>query len=232
MSPGFRLRPSLSGGHARGPRFRPPHVSPGFRLRPSLSDARRHGRPAARDGVAGVQTPAFVERGCGREAHPRPLGVAGVQTPAFVERFAGCSWSARSWPVSPGFRLRPSLSGSNTYRRNPHTHTVSPGFRLRPSLSDAAAPGELSAPAGVAGVQTPAFVERGPGARSAAETARVSPGFRLRPSLSAPSSSTRRIGRAPVSPGFRLRPSLSDLERDCRVRVTRGCRRGSDSGLR
>ena len=62
-------------------------VSPGFRLRPSLSVLDLDARGIGEDGVAGVQTPAFVERVVGgyarAEASP---GVAGVQTPAFVER--------------------------------------------------------------------------------------------------------------------------------------------------
>ena len=62
-------------------------VSPGFRLRPSLSA--RYGHPLRlRAGcVAGVQTPAFVERHRGRlSSKGGSAGVAGVQTPAFVER--------------------------------------------------------------------------------------------------------------------------------------------------
>ena len=66
-------------------------VSPEFRLRPSLSAARRSGptRTGVQSRVAGVQTPAFVERSSrmGRaHASPAPSCVAGVQTPAFVER--------------------------------------------------------------------------------------------------------------------------------------------------
>ena len=67
--------------------------------------------------------------------------------------------------VSPGFRLRPSLSvveGGHHVGRVGH---VSPGFRLRPSLSALRVVGE-----GCHG--------------------RVSPGFRLRPSLSGPTSLT------------------------------------------
>ena len=69
------------------------------------------------------------------EALDSQWGVAGVQTPAFVERTMR----------SPAAGLRPG---------------VSPGFRLRPSLSvRGEVPGELLR-SGVAGVQTPAFVER------------------------------------------------------------------------
>ena len=94
-----------------------PLVSPEFRLRPSLSGAeaaRGPNRGSAR-GVAGVQTPAFVERSQGRPrgAGSRGACVAGVQTPAFVER------------------------------RPPLTMYGSAEFLV-----------------GVAGVQTPAFVER------------------------------------------------------------------------
>ena len=134
VSPGFRLRPSLSAARRRV-RPRGLRVSPGFRLRPSLSDTtfgaircsfarvagvqtpafveRRSGRPSARRSwarVAGVQTPAFVERSSSMGSFSFWPGVAGVQTPAFVERFcvSGPAYSRR--PVSPGFRLRPSLS--------------------------------------------------------------------------------------------------------------------------
>ena len=161
VSPGFRLRPSLSGAVAasrsssppgvagvqtpafversppRTPRTRGCAVSPGFRLRPSLSElalACRIGRCGR--GVAGVQTPAFVERiCCSRPMVPSSVGVAGVQTPAFVERRRGEVPEAQRAGVSPGFRLRPSLSS----------------LPVR---------GHLSKGLGVAGVQTPAFVER------------------------------------------------------------------------
>ena len=61
--------------------------------------------------------------------------------------------------VSPGFRLRPSLSAVQQQAEEPISQ-VSPGFRLRPSLSDA-------------------------GAVICDYVSSVSPGFRLRPSLSA-----------------------------------------------
>ena len=64
-----------------------PVVSPEFRLRPSLSGVGVVSVLLDGGRVAGVQTPAFVER------RPRTTssvgstcGVAGVQTPAFVER--------------------------------------------------------------------------------------------------------------------------------------------------
>ena len=46
-------------------------------------------------GVAGVQTPAFVERpDVGEVDAGQDLGVAGVQTPAFVERARSCRSSS------------------------------------------------------------------------------------------------------------------------------------------
>ena len=41
-------------------------------------------------------------------------GVAGVETPAFVERASGQVLVYKSTTVSPGLRPRPSLSGLNT----------------------------------------------------------------------------------------------------------------------
>ena len=87
-----------------------PTVSPEFRLRPSLSgdDSRR--------------------------ARVREIRVAGVQTPAFVERTWISALVPPPWTVSPEFRLRPSLSGPDDVGRG-HAPDVSPEFRLRPSLS-------------------------------------------------------------------------------------------------
>ena len=83
---------------------------------------------------------------------------------------------------------------------------VSPEFRLRPSLSALSAVIASAFVRSVAGVQTPAFVERSTRASSRTNRAKVSPEFRLRPSLSGPHRG--RDGRAgPVSPEFRLRPS-------------------------
>ena len=72
-------------------------MSPEFRLRPSLSVSRRTWTRPNRSGVAGVQTPAFVERfrASTFDAMHRPR-VAGVQTPAFVERPHSCSPSLAS----------------------------------------------------------------------------------------------------------------------------------------
>ena len=73
---------------------------------------------------------------------------------------------------------------------------------------------QVTAIRGVAGVQTPAFVERTAWYRGTGYSLQVSPGFRLRPSLSAgPIQVQDRIDLTAVSPGFRLRPSLSGLTR-------------------
>ena len=113
-------------------------VSPEFRLRPSLSGNSDGSGPSARRRVAGVQTPAFVERWTPCGGSSRAGGVAGVQTPAFVER--GLVRMSIWWP-------RLGVAGVHT-----------PAFVER---------GQGGLPAvdvpdsdGVAGVQTPAFVER------------------------------------------------------------------------
>ena len=64
------------------------HVSPEFILRPSLSgQAPKASTPHERSRVAGVYTPAFVERARRLGLTPVVLAsVAGVYTPAFVER--------------------------------------------------------------------------------------------------------------------------------------------------
>ena len=94
--------------------------------------------------------------------------VAGVQTPAFVERSNLYAFRMSGDGVSPEFRLRPSLSGPSR-RRHPFTTADRPC---------------------VAGVQTPAFVERwqADGAPGLTADSVVSPEFRLRPSLSAGSA--------------------------------------------
>ena len=84
---------------------------------------------------------------------------------------------------------------------------VSPEFRLRPSLSGRVDGGAERALGGVAGVQTPAFVERV-----------IATPF-LKSSLG-------------VSPEFRLRPSLSGSPTAKPCSATLQCRRSSDSGLR
>ena len=156
-------------------------VSPEFRLRPSLSagDEPRVRRPR----VAGVQTPAFVER---RRAIVSPVSapvspefrlrpslsgrnpyqssavacVAGVQTPAFVERAPRRLEQRERRPVSPEFRFRPSLSGLMPVRASVRWR-VSPEFRLRPSLSDLnECRASVRRTRSVAGAQTPAFVKR------------------------------------------------------------------------
>ena len=60
--PGFRLRPSLSAGERLEEHTLDAVVLPGFRLRPSLSVAYDNWLYAKFAGVAGVSTPAFVER--------------------------------------------------------------------------------------------------------------------------------------------------------------------------
>ena len=185
MSPEFRLRPSLSGEAVRRDRGGPCHVSPEFRLRPSLSGERPCTMRRGVGGVAGVQTPAFVER----IRHCKALLYAARVSPEFrlrpslsVAPSPGGRGALR--PVSPEFRLRPSLSAARPFvRRGGHVvspefrlrpslsvcdevlelgdRQVSPEFRLRPSLSDGDGGDGRGAVVRVAGVQTPAFVERG-----------------------------------------------------------------------
>ena len=89
---------------------------------------------------------------------------------------------------------------------------------------------------GVAGVQTPAFVERPASGDSIVPSPdAVSPEFRLRPSLSVAQAQVDRARTSmEVSPEFRLRPSLSvvDVDSVYREQSSRVCRRSSDSGLR
>ena len=184
MSPEFRLRPSLSASASTRASAAVAAVSPEFRLRPSLSElAWLPEHPCLRVSPEFRLRPSLsVEMVELSEFGGRR--VAGVQTPAFVER----RWRAVSSPapggVSPEFRLRPSLSGDRQYRRRRPATGVSPEFRLRPSLSAAARlrllrqrlvspefrlrPSLSGGTVGaedrqedrVAGVQTPAFVER------------------------------------------------------------------------
>ena len=181
VSPGFRLRPSLSASLVAS-EFGGGPVSPGFRLRASLSDRGDGERRADPDGVAGVQTPAFVER-CDRTIdHSSPARVAGVQTPAFVERSGRWCTSGASRGVSPGFRLRPSLSG----------------------LGDG---GGRAGDPGVAGVQTPAFVERTSSRPTRCATPRVAgvqtPAFVERPPRHARGSAAARWCRRGSDSGLR-----------------------------
>ena len=62
MSPEFILRPSLSEGRGAAGRGAGDEVSPEFILRPSLSVDELLDAPVVVGGVAGVYTPAFVER--------------------------------------------------------------------------------------------------------------------------------------------------------------------------
>ena len=140
-------------------------VSPGFRPRPSLSERHHRGGNRVERGVAGVPAPAFVERARSSRSRTASPSVAGVPAPAFVERRRGPGGSARGSQVSPGFRLRPSLSDRSRTHRPGGGH-VSPGFGPRPSLSEPQGASSLASRTRVAGVQAPAFVERcasGPG---------------------------------------------------------------------
>ena len=153
VSPGFRLRPSLSDRTAFGwPAWILP-VSPGFRLRPSLSARSGARGSSAAPRVAGVQTPAFVERpSCARRVTRKSARVAGVQTPAFVERA----------PAPRTCRRPNGVAGVQT----PAFVERGTGWQRLCGLRT-----------GVAGVQTPAFVERCP-IRSGSPTRwPVSPGF-------------------------------------------------------
>ena len=109
VSPGINPRPSLSGQRRRQDRARI-RVSPGINPRPSLSDHTRTTCRLWRDGVAGDQPPAFVER-----TH---------WPPAF----------RRTASVSPGINPRPSLSAHERGRRD-RADRMSPGINPRPSLS-------------------------------------------------------------------------------------------------
>ena len=160
VSPEFRLRPSLSGSaDARGDLSR--RVSPEFRLRPSLSASSTAPIPVLSNRVAGVQTPAFVERPGDAPGSRSARGVS----PEFRLRPSLSDCRARStWtspPVSPEFRLRPSLSDPQQTVVHDRGN-VSPEFRLRPSLSVRRVVHRAAVAEGVAGVQTPAFVERIP----------------------------------------------------------------------
>ena len=120
--------------------------------------------------------------------------------------------------MSPEFILRPSLSAAAPGHRRPPHHRVSPEFILRPSLSALRSP---PPPARVAGVYTPAFVERSSSLVIRPSLPGVSPEFILRPSLSGVCIA---VSRSPlywsvagvaanvttlVSPELMLRPSLS-----------------------
>ena len=160
VSPGFRLRPSLSvGGHRLRAAAR--LVSPGFRLRPSLSVSRHTYTPWSANRVSpGFRLRPSLSELPRESLRRRRRGVAGVQTPAFVERRTSSPPSLRRWSVSPGFRLRPSLSAERLLERHEEGACVAgvqtPAFVERisrpPTFDDSTRR--------VAGVQTPAFVER------------------------------------------------------------------------
>ena len=135
-------------------------------------------------------------------------------------------------PVSPEFILRPSLSGHAPIRAPP-SPSVSPEFILRPSLSALlrlrCVRGNRT---GVAGVYTPAFVERLTGLLMLCWQGRRVAGVILRPSLSELPGARLRAAAARVSPEFILRPSLS-AGAMARSRASRpSCRRSLYSGLR
>ena len=138
-------------------------VSPGFILRPSLSvDGSSPSLKQSESSVAGVYTPAFVERATAATApSPEPIVSPGfILRPSLSER-RPLPQATRRYAVSPGFILRPSLSVRKRRRGATAVPRVSPGFILRPSLSDYLAGGMgNTVGACVAGVYTPAFVER------------------------------------------------------------------------
>ena len=110
--------------------------------------------------------------------------------------------------VSPGLTSRPSLSEPADGVSQPRRGGVSPGLTSRPSLSEPRGRKLRLRPAGVAGFNLPAFVERTRRVRCWWTTTTVSPGLTSRPSLSAPfpgAIAKRRL----VSPGLTSRPSLS-----------------------
>ena len=101
---------------------------------PAFVERSESWRPySARECVAGVPTPAFVERIICRSTFKGSAGVAGVPTPAFVERPPSNTGASR-WPtVSPGSRPRPSLSARQSGRHPPDRRTCrrgpDPGLR-------------------------------------------------------------------------------------------------------
>ena len=184
MSPEFRLRPSLSAGGAPRP-DPPPGASVAGVQTPAFVE--RSGsastpiRPSGR--VAGVQTPAFVERSTSARCCATLWSVAGVQTPAFVERRPSSRSAASATRVAgvqtPAFVERMTRRHTSRARRGSVAGVQTPAFVER-TLGDRDA---HASPDGVAGVQTPAFVERPSSRQSGSISSRVSPGFRLRPSL-------------------------------------------------
>ena len=136
--------------------------------------------------------------------------VAGVYTPAFVERIKASSNPGDLVLVSPEFILRPSLSVCPEQGSHGLGYEVSPEFILRPSLSDVTTKLVHVASGGVAGVYTPAFVERRDRCNSCRPASLVSPEFILRPSLSGEIRLWDVEKEGLVSPEFILRPSLSE----------------------
>ena len=159
-SPGSSPRPSLSERPEDAERH-PGGASPGSSPRPSLSDQLPRERCPPGPRIAGVITPAFVERrwpgGCCRR---RPGRIAGVITPAFVERAPVRPALGPGLPASPGSSPRPSLSVQPRWTGRRHPSPASPGSSPRPSLSVCILSARLWDLRGIAGVITPAFVER------------------------------------------------------------------------
>ena len=191
-------------------------------------------RRKANPSVAGVYTPAFVERGRSWRTAGFPMSVS----PEFILRpslSALRAVSPRSNPygVSPEFILRPSLSGHGIRSLLRFPAHVSPEFILRPSLSGHQLPRVAGrAEKRVAGVYTPAFVERRAWQRSGITVTLVSPEFILRPSLSALVRQGLDMGSQGVSPEFILRPSLSGSLAAYGQPIYPQCRRSLYSGLR
>ena len=93
VSPGLTPRPSLSVDVARRGHRAEDLVSPGLTPRPSLSVASCVNHDPDLGRVAGVDSPAFVERMCPARARSTKRGVAGVDSPAFVERGMCANWT-------------------------------------------------------------------------------------------------------------------------------------------
>ena len=86
-------------------------VSPGLKPRPSLRVEDEIVCHVMRDGLAGVETPAFVEGAVMLLIIRVIRGLAGVETPAFVEGEETARAESESKNVSPGLKPRPSLRG-------------------------------------------------------------------------------------------------------------------------
>ena len=134
-------------------------MSLGFTPQPLLSDRSRARETPHLPGVAGVYTPAFVERLNNSRGYSSLSRVAGVYTPAFVER-----------TTKGGAQSRCGASVAGVY---------TPAFVERSFLRLS-----RSCDNGVAGVYTPAFVERTKSSWGSPQQSRVSLGFTPQPLLS------------------------------------------------